>query len=133
MGAEGVLAGAAEERNGQRGSGRVGASGPPQGEGVPWDSGALQRQEKGGPWRFFGEDGVCQFRDGGPGVSAPPFRAGEWGFESTLTPHPRGTLPSHPQLHPDSLRTGTNGHLTLLFLGHSLPVAWTSEQILNKQ
>lgn len=94
-----------------------------------------------GPWGL-GEDGLCQSRDGGPGVSPTAQgqgylqagRAGGWGFESALSPWEL----SHRTLSPILIdsggrRTGANGHWLLLFLRRSSSVFWTSKGTLNKQ
>lgn len=74
--------------NGVPGGGRSGASGRGVGHRrarVSFGTQELFRGKEMGDHGGFVGIGMCQFRDGGPGFSAPPFRAGGWGFESALT------------------------------------------------
>lgn len=80
MGVEGVLLLLLPRRKGIGNNevpGRVGAGLAAAGRGCPLGLGSSPEARNGEPCRFFGEDGVCQSRDGGPVVSAPLFGARE--------------------------------------------------------
>ena len=132
MGVEGVLLALAprRERIGDNGvPGRVGAGSAAAGPGCPLGPGSAPEARR---WAHgvLGEDGVRQFGDGGPGLRAPPLRAGGWGLESELTPWEpfRCTLGFSDS---GAQRTGPNG--PLLCSRRLLPISWISDQNLNKQ